>query len=270
MISRQIIRLGALAIAAVTVFSAESYAAFVVTPTGFTGDASGIWKYASAYSTVYKKSGSGPSATWSSVLQYNVTNPGADAWYVAGSATSATGSSANIDSTVLATLTGLSASTFQSVYKATPDWSDTNPPTSYSESTASVAWDSYASDFDIIDPEQSGKITYDGPGSWVPSAAKFLVLKDANLGSFVFNVSAWNGTEVLSWNSFWADIANGIGFNGSVGGKLSHVELFGSFTDDSFEFVGDAVPEPASIAMWLTVAVGGAFVARRKSKKAVC
>ena len=36
------------------------------------------------------------------------------------------------------------------------------------------------------------------------------------------------------------------------------------------EFVYDPVPEPASIAMWLTVVVGGAFVARRKSKKAVC
>ena len=32
----------------------------------------------------------------------------------------------------------------------------------------------------------------------------------------------------------------------------------------------DPVPEPASMAMWLTVAVGGAFVARRKSKKTVC
>ncbi len=32
----------------------------------------------------------------------------------------------------------------------------------------------------------------------------------------------------------------------------------------------DPVPEPASMALWLTVAVGGAFVARRKSKKTVC
>ena len=114
------------------------------------------------------------------------------------------------------------------------------------------------------DPEDA-YITWVGPTTWINPVNSFLLLKDGKQTPawYLFSLQAlgWTGNQNLDLQDFW--IGNG---------AISHVTIYGGGTvngDPLPPFISD-VPEPASIAMWLTMAVGGAFVARRKSKKAVC
>ena len=66
----------------------------------------------------------------------------------------------------------------------------------------------------------------------------------------MFNISTWNGLDIISFSNFFGQQ-----------GKLSHVAIYAYDPDinEPTDYIVTEVPEPASVAMWLTVAIGGAF-----------
>ncbi len=83
----------------------------------------------------------------------------------------------------------------------------------------------------------------------------WLFLKDQSHGHYLISLFGWNGTDTIEWNDFWPGTSK-------PPGNASHATIFGLNVGGSDNLT--EVPEPASMALWLTVAAGGAFARRRR------
>lgn len=109
-------------------------------------------------------------------------------------------------------------------------------------------------------------ISWVGSGSdYIHHARQILYVKDGNNDPYwyAFDLGAtvggdigagWNGQDSISLNDFWTS-----------DGNISHASFFtgGDFSELP-EPVIVGVPEPASMGLWLTAAVAGAFYRRRR------
>ena len=95
------------------------------------------------------------------------------------------------------------------------------------------------------DPEDA-KITYTG-GPVITGNPIYLLVKDGNHDPiwYVFDISSWNGTELIDLQDFWPG-----------GGAISHVTIFSG--------EGTTVPDAGSTLALLGVALTGVGFLRRK------
>ena len=228
-------------LAVAAVFAAgESQAAFKISVTGFNNST----ELAATTTYAYAEQSIGVTAfTYGTDLFAN--EAGDNAWKI-----SKTGLNA---STVPNFLTALLGSAATEMYKANRD--DQAPPVTLTNESGTAAG-YYTTSLSALLPD-AGKIHWDG-GSFIDASRKFAYFKDGNFDAYLFDISLWNGKDDIEWSGLWGQV------------KLSHVQIYAhGAPPENLDFLTE-VPEPASIAMWLTMAVGGVFVAHRKSKKAVC
>lgn len=105
-------------------------------------------------------------------------------------------------------------------------------------------------------------IDWVGPAA-IKALGSFLLVKDGNQTPawYLFRLAdlGWTENKDLDLQDFWPG-----------NGAISHVTLYGTGTVTPPAGSSHPVPEPGAMTLWLMVAVGGAFAARRKSTKAVC
>jgi hypothetical protein len=112
---------------------------------------------------------------------------------------------------------------------------------------------SYSTVFSPLGDESNATITYNG-GSFITGEHIFLLVKDGNHDPvyYLFDLTAWNGTETLNLSGFWAD----------VGGSISNVSIW-TCPDGN----GNAVPEGGTTFAMLGMAVGSLGFLKRKFLK---
>ena len=121
--------------------------------------------------------------------------------------------------------------------------------------------DNYTTTFFDTPTDPSGAtIVWDGlPEPWINKALDYLLVKDGNHDPawYLFDLVNWNGRDTLSLSGFWPS-----------GGAISHVSLYGRGTPPGDDPPDDdppgAIPEPSSLLLCLTAAIGGIFALRRR------
>lgn len=209
--------------------SLEAGAAFVINPTSYNNNGAGstLWQLGS--NTGAKVSGD-------------------NKWFFDVSSNVPTGDTATVGS-----LSDRADVNLNSLYKFTKDGNVEEGPASGNYTTTHPYSPGLA---------ESGLVKWDG-GAFVGGASKFIYLKDGSLGSYLFDISDWNGKMDLIWEGFWPT---------GGGAKLSHFNIFSNLSSPTTPGGGlDVVPEPTSILIWLSAsACGVGLTAYRKRKKLVC
>jgi hypothetical protein len=100
--------------------------------------------------------------------------------------------------------------------------------------------------------DENFTITYGGSGPVINYNHKYLLVKDGNATPvwYLYDISAWNGTDVLQGENFW---------NGP-GGSISHVSIYGYNGDVPREDVPDGGSTMALFGLGL---VGVDYLRRR-------
>jgi hypothetical protein len=102
--------------------------------------------------------------------------------------------------------------------------------------------------FNSLSDPSGGAISWVGSGP-VAKDNIFLLVKDGNQNpsAYLFNISGWNGTELLSLSNFWP----------GPGGAISHVSIYAS-----------GVPDGGTTLILLGIGLAGLGAARRLSRRA--
>ena len=144
------------------------------------------------------------------------------------------------------------ASPILPLYKATPGIADEG-----------LFATSYATTFN---GDVSGGLVDYISGPFINTSQVYLLVKDGNEdpSQYIFRISSftipggpWDGTEDIILSGFWPDQ-----------GSISHISIYGGGppgTPDPQDVEPPAVPEPASLAIWGLMAIGGVMYRRRLS-----
>jgi hypothetical protein len=135
---------------------------------------------------------------------------------------------------------------------------DTGEPTSFFGPYYETVFNPSTGDYD------AAVTTNIGPNYITGYDNLFLVVQDGNAdpSQYIFDISGWDGLGQLLIGSD----PNGL-FWGSTRGSISNISIYGAWTsedpDDEQPPFG-VVPEPASLAIWSILALGGAGLAARR------